>query len=154
MQVEAYKQRLHRMLCILCPRLSWQCQVSAFHLIRFSCLEINAVVKKVIGISCFDWNILEKLTLHYKIHKPGHCDLIGQKPVTQGVYRPRVNPVKSNIQIFPEQMTRFTFIPIRHVLTSGDLRVGHSDLDPYMLVEPTEANNNTINIQLDYLLVV
>ena len=41
-------------------------------------------------------------------------------------------------------MTRITCIPIGDVLTSGDLPKGHDDLGPCMLVDPTEANNNTL----------
>ena len=35
------------------------------------------------------------------------------------------------------------------ILTSGDLHVGHSDLGPYILVDPTGANNNTINTAIN-----
>ena len=31
------------------------------------------------------------------------------------------------------------------VLTSRDLHAGHSDLGRHILVDPTEANNNTFN---------
>ena len=69
----------------------------------------------------------------------------GQEPLSQGVCRPRKNPVSPTVQIFSQLKNRFTCIPMGDVLTSGDLHVGHSDLGPYILVDPTKENNNTIN---------
>ena len=48
--------------------------------------------------------------------------------------------------ICPDLMTGFTFIPMGDIFLSGDLHVGHNNLGLCMLVDSTEANNNTWKI--------
>ena len=50
-------------------------------------------------------------------------------------------------------MTKFTYIPTGDVLTSSDPLEGHIDLGKLMLVDPTEAKNNTSIKQLNKLLM-
>ena len=47
------------------------------------------------------------------------------------------------ISICPEQITIVTCIPMGDVLTSGDLHICQNDLGKPILVDPTEAKNNT-----------
>ena len=49
------------------------------------------------------------------------------------------------IKICHVLITIFTCISMGNVLTSGDLHVGHNDLGPCILVDPTEANIETSN---------